>query len=357
MTSATPTTGTRWTSWALNRLDLDPAGLGARVLARTGLPDTAPAREVVDLHLATLDVSLDVGSPDLLVPQLRWELARWHQVASGPRLASVWQAVHSVLAEQLDELTLAAVVRHVNAADGSAASQESRTWATRGRAGLSGLTGPVQTFLGHAVAGRHRSAVEHVLVLLERGWTVSEVLLDVLAPAQYELGRLWERGVVDVAQEHVATAVTQIAMSALYPRLFDAPRLRSTLVAATPPGDTHEVGLRMVTDLLQLRGWDTRYVGASCPVDDVLDTVASSGATLLLLGASMTCHLPALRAAVEQVRSDPRCDGVTVMVGGDPFRHAPSLVEWIGADLVATTALEAVAAAEGLVVPVEVTGG
>jgi methanogenic corrinoid protein MtbC1 len=148
----------------------------------------------------------------------------------------------------------------------------------------------------------------------------------------------------------MATAVTHLAMYALYPRLAGRAQLGLSLVAATPPGDLHSVGLRMVTDLLQQRGWDVRYVGTSCPVDDVLAAAVEVDATLLLLGASMTCHLPGLRTAVGQVRSDRRCDGLSVMVGGRPFREAPSLREWVGADLVAGNAVEAVRAADGLLV-------
>ena len=346
-----------WTSWALNHLDLGPHDLAECVLRRSGLPDSLSAREVVELHLAALDVSLDVGSPDLLVPQLRWEVSRWHQVTVGPRVASLWHVVRGLLAERLDELTLSAVVRHVGAADSSAASAESRSWALRGRGGLSCLTGHVQTYLGHAVAGRHEQAVQHVLGLVDRGTPVSEVLVDVITPAQYELGRLWERGVLNVAQEHIATAVTQATLSSLCSRLLTSPRPGRTLVAATAPGDTHEIGLRVVTDLLQLDGWDTKYVGSSCPTSDVIDVAARSGATLLLLGASMTTHLPALRRAVDEVRADARLDGVRVMVGGDPFRHAPMLRDWVGADLVATTADEAVELAGGLVGSAQETSG
>ena len=347
--AATAATTAGWTSWALSLLDLDPLEVASRVHRLAGLPDTPEGRQVVALHLAALDLSLDLASPDLLVPQLRWESTRWHHVGADPRDPSVWDAILALLQARLDEVTLAAVVRHVGEARSAASALDRRHWAQRGCAGLSGLTAPVQTHLGHAVAGRHDEAIEHVLGLLEHGVPVEEVLLDVLAPAQHELGRLWERGVVTVAQEHMATAVTQATMCALRLRPVAGPRLDRRLVAATVPGDPHEVGLRIVTDLLQAGGWDTLYVGSGCPVSDVVDAVVTSGASLLLLGASMTAHLPALRDAVEQVRSDPRCDGVRVLAGGEPFRHVPGLGEWAGADLVASCAREALATVAGLV--------
>jgi methanogenic corrinoid protein MtbC1 len=337
-----------WTSWALARLDLSREELATRVARLAGLPDTPQAAEVVDLHLCALDVSLEVGSPELLVPQLEWEVHRWHQVSDGPGGPRVGAALRLMLAEHLDELTLLSVVRHVEAADTLAAAGAGRARTRRTRSGLAGLSGDVDGYLEHAVAGRDGAAVGHVLGLADAGWSVPELLLGVIGPAQDELGRLWERGAISVAQEHMATAVTHLAMYALYPRLFDAERLGHALVAATVPGDRHSVGLRMVSDLLQHRGWEVHYVGTSCPVPDLLDTVVESGARLLLLGASMTCHLPVLREVIEQTRADRRCDGLTVMVGGRPFSHARGLGEWAGADLVGTHAVEAVAAATSL---------
>ena len=337
-----------WTSWALSRLDLTPTDLAAQVLRLSGLPSTDAAREVVDLHLCGLDVSLEVGAPELLAPQLRWEANRWHQVAdaaSGPRL---WDSVRQVLTQHLDELTLLSVARHVEHAEALAAGDVGRAQFRRARSGLAGLSGDVTRYFEHAVAGRDAEAVGHVLALADAGWSVPELLLGVIAPAQDELGRLWERGALSVAQEHMATAVTHLAMYSLYPRLFEVERVGHTLVAATPPGDRHSVGLRMVADLLQHRGWDVQYVGTSCPVDDIIDAVVDAGATLLLLGASMTCHLPGLQRALGHIRADRRTDGLTVMVGGRPFRDAPALRSWVAADLVAAHAHEAVEEADRL---------
>ena len=47
-----------WTSWALSRLDLSPDQLADRVLRLADLPGSPEGREVVELYLCALDVSL-----------------------------------------------------------------------------------------------------------------------------------------------------------------------------------------------------------------------------------------------------------------------------------------------------------
>jgi len=43
---------------------------------------------------------------------------------------------------------------------------------------------------------------------LAAGVSVPELYLEVIRPAQYEIGRLWQANLVTVAEEHVATSVS-----------------------------------------------------------------------------------------------------------------------------------------------------
>ena len=47
---------------------------------------------------------------------------------------------------------------------------------------------------------------------IERGATPPEIYLSVLAPAQVKLGEMWHRGEINIAQEHLATAITMQMM-------------------------------------------------------------------------------------------------------------------------------------------------
>ena len=97
-------------------------------------------------------------------------------------------------------------------------------------------------------------------------------------------------------------------------------------------GETHEVGPRMVADLLELGGWDTIYLGGNVPLRGVVRTLAEHRADVLAVSATMTYHLPAVIDLIAAVRAEPACAGVRVMVGGRLFDAEPGLWRRVGAD-------------------------
>lgn len=181
------------------------------------------------------------------------------------------------------------------------------------------------------------------------GMDIFEILLDILEPAQQEVGRLWAHGMISVAQEHFCTAVTQFVMTDLYPALFTGEDSQRRLVAVHVPGSSHHVGLRMVADVLECRDWSTTYVVDDVTVESLPGLVAADQADVLLISASMPSQIASVSAMIRAVRQDTRTRGVRVVVGGRPFLVAPHLVEVVGADGWAPDARTAVDVCNGLV--------
>ena len=179
-------------------------------------------------------------------------------------------------------------------------------------------------------------------VQMKVGTDLATVLIDVLEPAQKEIGRRWQEGEISVAQEHLCTSVTQQVMSELYPYLFTGVPRRHRLVAAQAPGSLHEVGLRMVVDLLEHEGWETTYLGEGNTPDEVVEALVTRHADVLAISASMPGQVRGVVALVTAVRSDPRTAAVKVVVGGRPFLVDPGLVAEVGADGSAADARETV---------------
>lgn len=106
---------------------------------------------------------------------------------------------------------------------------------------------------------------------------MKSIYLEVLQPVQREIGNLWQTNEVSVAQEHYCTAATQLIMGRLYPYLHLAPRNGKRVVVACVGGELHEVGARMVADILEMEGWDSYYLGANTPTRASFQLSPSSG--------------------------------------------------------------------------------
>jgi MerR family transcriptional regulator, light-induced transcriptional regulator len=197
-------------------------------------------------------------------------------------------------------------------------------------------------FLDAVLAGSRRTAFGVVDRALEAGLGLRDLYLEVFQPALREVGRLWQENRITVADEHLATAITQAAMGRLYDRLFAAsPGGGRLLVAACADTERHEVGLRMICDLLEMEGWDTVFLGATVPVGDLVRMVASRRPDVVALSASITPHLPRLRDAIAAIRRTADGGAPLIAVGGRPFVDDPALADEVGADFTAADAAEA----------------
>jgi methanogenic corrinoid protein MtbC1 len=193
---------------------------------------------------------------------------------------------------------------------------------------------------------RH-SASTLILRAVENKVSIKEIYCRVFEPGQYEIGRLWQSNVVSVAQEHYCTASTQFIMSQLYPYIFRADRIsRGTIVAACVAGELHEIGARMLCDLLEMEAWNTIYLGANVPTTGIVDVLRDNHSDILAISASMTFHIPAVREVVAAVRlANP---ATRILVGGYAFKIAPNLWRDVGADYWTKDASDAISLIGGL---------
>jgi len=151
--------------------------------------------------------------------------------------------------------------------------------------------------------------------------TMPELYQRVITPALYEIGRLWEKGALTVADEHQATALTHRVLASLRPPLRveapageqGAPAKKRALLAAVE-GEQHAMGLRMAADVLEDAGFHTIYLGADVPTDALLQAVGSLSPDLVALSATMPELAPRLEEVAGIVRE--AYPEISLLVGG-----------------------------------------
>lgn len=166
--------------------------------------------------------------------------------------------------------------------------------------------------------------------------------MNIVQPAMYDIGRKWELGEVSVAQEHLASSIVSRIMSGLYTTLTKPSVSRGRAVVTAAPNEYHELGPWMVSDLLELDGWEIAYLGANTPPEALLDMVRSVRPFLLAISVTMPFNLERAADIIASVRKDASLRETKVLVGGIVFNTLSHLWKQIGADGYAANAKDAV---------------
>ena len=198
----------------------------------------------------------------------------------------------------------------------------------------------LEDYVAGLVAGDRRRAMSAVESGRANGLDLRTIYLSVLQPALREVGRRWEMGTMTVAQEHLATTITQTIMSRLAGEHFRDNERGPMLIAACVGAERHAIGLRMLCDLMELEGWMSVYLGPTVPGGDLVRMVGEKRPRAVALSVSLPPHLLPTQAAIAEVRALGSPQPVVVL-GGRAISDA-ALAQRLGADLTAQDAAEAV---------------
>ncbi|PTA69266.1 MerR family transcriptional regulator [Deinococcus arcticus] len=155
---------------------------------------------------------------------------------------------------------------------------------------------------------------------------VEDVLTAVLSPTLVEIGQRWERGEITVAHEHQASAFVRARLSHLMELAGVQEGFGPLAVAACAPGESHELGLMMLTLALRRRGVRVAYLGANVPLGDLAVFARLRRARAVLLALNGEWALAATRAHLHDLDGL----GAPLFLGGALLNARPELAAELG---------------------------
>ena len=185
-------------------------------------------------------------------------------------------------------------------------------------------------YLTACLEARSDAAVSLILDALDDELTPQDAYTRVLLPAQREVGELWHMGDVSVSEERLVSETTRAVMTLIVNRFAPVANESHTVLAASVAGNSHDIGLRAVSDLFRLAGWHSIFLGADMPAADIAKAAHSYHADLIVLSATLTTQIKTLQAAIETIRQVTR--GPKILVGGLALEGVSDLWKRLGAD-------------------------
>lgn len=150
-------------------------------------------------------------------------------------------------------------------------------------------------------------------------------ILDFLQYANFIVGDAWMRGQLEVHEEHLFTEQVQSLVRQAIGNLSDATRPPRILLA-TPPEETHTLGILMVEAIMRLDNVEAVCYGAQMPVRDVAQAVTRH--KMQIVAISFSASYPTSKAIdyLEELRFRLPL-AVEIWGGGASLRSTRKTVE------------------------------
>jgi len=175
-----------------------------------------------------------------------------------------------------------------------------------------------QNYFNALLAGRRSECSAIVNDLLDAKIDIKELYSDLFQRSLYSVGELWENNRITVANEHLATSITESLLNLTYPFIFATERTGRKAVISCSANEFHQVGGKMVADIFELNGWDGHFLGPNSPTADMAQFIQDVQPDVVGLSLAILPNIDHLKRSIEIVRADfPKID---LLVGGQAFR-------------------------------------
>lgn len=185
-------------------------------------------------------------------------------------------------------------------------------------------------YFGSIARSDVHGASDLVVDLLDEGRPLDSIVTSVLAPAQVRVGEQWASGAWSVADEHVATSITEGALSALANASRPRPEPDARHVAVVcAEGEWHSLPARMAATIAAATG-EVRVtmLGPSLPAEQLHRRLRVGDIDVLALSCTMPTNLVGAARCVATAHTL----GVPVIAGGRAFGSSSRRAQAIGAD-------------------------
>jgi MerR family transcriptional regulator, light-induced transcriptional regulator len=174
--------------------------------------------------------------------------------------------------------------------EGLSAAEAAESALAQGRSTEPALDGERQRLLG-ASRAYDDTTMHAVLDEALAGFSLETVLRELVLPVLRELGAEWERGTLEVGQEHFASNVVRERLLALA-RLWGRGGGPLAILACAP-GERHDIGLIAFGLVLRSHGWRILFLGTDTPLDTLGEAVSTTNPQLVVVSSMDSALLAA----------------------------------------------------------------
>ena len=178
---------------------------------------------------------------------------------------------------------------------------------------------PQKKLLEYLLSGNRLKSSETVQDYYNSCNSIIEVYESLIKPVMYEVGDMWEKNKISVASEHMASAIVEAILNEFYEEVVSKKKHNKNILLACVENEYHQIGVKMISDVFEMHGWNSHFLGANTPTKDLVDYAKTIKPEIMALSVSLYFNIPVLEKMLSNIRK--AFEDMTVLIGGQAFRH------------------------------------
>lgn len=138
-------------------------------------------------------------------------------------------------------------------------------------------------FARMAVLGEEAACLSLVDSLVAAGIPSVDLYQAVISRAMQRVGEWYEAKSIEIFHEHLASAIADRALIRIHHLRTPMVQTGALALVGCAAGNYHTLGARMVGDVLQSKGWETKFLGANTPAASFVSGVRLHQPRLVLV--------------------------------------------------------------------------
>jgi MerR family transcriptional regulator, light-induced transcriptional regulator len=177
-------------------------------------------------------------------------------------------------------------------------------------------------YLNSLIEGDKKQCTKIVFNLLDQDISLKEIFMELFQRSMYRIGELWERERCTIANEHVATKITEGLIELVSSNYLHVKKVGKLALITCIDKEFHDLGARMVAGFFEASGWNTIFAGSNTPEIEILNLIKDKKPNLVGISSSFYINVTRLIKLIESIKEE--FPDQEIIVGGQALAEGRS---------------------------------
>ncbi len=131
---------------------------------------------------------------------------------------------------------------------------------------------------------------------------IIDIYVDLFQRSLYQIGKMWDKGKITVAEEHNASQLTESLMNSYFNSVKPSRPNNKTVIISCINKEFHEIGARMAAHIFESSGWNTFFLGASVPPKELVKFIKAKQPDIVGLSFNFYLNFLKLVEVIDHIR-------------------------------------------------------